>query len=105
MARIDWDARATEAGRQRLKFVRDLLAVRRREIIPRLIGAKFGTAQAEASGLLFARWRMGDGNTLSLTANLSGQDIALAQTGSGTPIWGRALTLSLPPWTVNWRIE
>src|SRR6185369_3390984 len=34
-ARLDWEARASAAGEKRLKFVRDLLVVRHREIIPR----------------------------------------------------------------------
>ena len=46
-------------------------SVRQREIIPRLAGAAFGGAQATENGLLTATWRMGDGATLALTANLS----------------------------------
>ena len=105
MARLDWDASAAGAGERRLKFVRDLLAVRRRDIIPRLAGAKFGTVQATAAGLVSANWQMGDGAKLSLIANLSDQDIALARESRGTLIWGRELTGGLPPWTVSWRIE
>ncbi|HXI07555.1 MAG: malto-oligosyltrehalose trehalohydrolase [Bradyrhizobium sp.] len=105
MARLDWEAGEAGAGAQRLKFVRDLLAVRRREIIPRLPGAKFGTVQANAAGLVSADWQMADGKRLSLIANLSDQDIALAREAGGTPIWGRELTSRLPPWTVSWHIE
>ena len=42
-----------------------LLAIRRREIVPRLAGAAFGDAQAADNGLLTADWRMGDGTRLS----------------------------------------
>lgn len=105
LARIDWETRQTEAGKQRLKLVRDLLAVRRREITPRLPGATFGAAQATEDGLLSADWQLGDGSRLSLIANLSGQDIAGTDRAGGTSIWGRELTGSLPPWTVSWRIE
>jgi maltooligosyltrehalose trehalohydrolase len=105
MACLDWSARSTGAGEQRLKFVRDLLAVRRREIIPRLAGAQFGAAQASAAGLLSANWQMGDGRRLNLAANLSDQDIAVPNAAQGTLIWGSELTGSLPPWTVSWRIE
>ena len=103
LARLDWET-AAGAGTQRLKFVRDLLAVRRREIVPRLVGAKFGTAQASEAGLLLAEWQMGDGARLGLMANLSGQEIAVARSERGTRIWGRELTGSLPPWAVSWRI-
>jgi maltooligosyltrehalose trehalohydrolase len=100
---LDWDSCATMLGKQRLDLVRRLLAVRRREIVPRLAGAKFGTAQAVA-GLLTAHWRMGDGSRLTLTANLGDQH-AGATDPPGKPIWGHDVTGSLPPWTVIWRIE
>jgi len=102
---IDWDARETGPGEQRLKLVRELLAVRRREIVARLAGAMFGSAQATATGLLSANWRMGDGTRLCLMANLSDHDISIEKACEGVPIWGHALTGILPPWTVSWRIE
>ena len=104
-AKLDWDGRATEAGERRLNLVRELLAVRRREIVPRIVGARFGTAQATEAGLLSAHWQMDNGTRLILTANLSDHDAALAHPDGGTLIWGRELTDSLPPWTVSWRIE
>jgi maltooligosyltrehalose trehalohydrolase len=101
---LDWDGRHAPAGRQRLALVRELLAIRRREIMPRLGGAAFGEAQA-ADRLLTAHWRMGDGSTLYLVANLSDQAIGLAaQESPGTMIWGSELTDSVPPWSVHWRI-
>ena len=106
---LDWPSRDQAPGRERLALVRKLLSIRQREIIPRLAGAAFGSAQAANNGLLTAHWRMGDGTTLSLTANLSSHDIPPA-TGqmSGTPIWGSELTRSVPrlsvPWAVLWRI-
>ena len=105
LARIDWEAAGRPPGQARLKLVRDLLAVRHREIVPRLVGNQFGTAETSAAGLLSANWRMGDGRRLSLTANLSDQDIAVGRTADGTTIWGGELNGSLPPWTVSWRIE
>ena len=85
--------------------MQELLAIRRREIVPRLDGAAFGAADAAASGFLTADWRMGDGAILHLLANLSGREAA--NTGSefrGTPIWGSELGNSVPPWSVHWRI-
>ena len=100
---LDWESCATAPGNQRLQLVRDLLAVRRREIVQRLAGAKFGTAQAQA-GLLSAHWRMGDGARLKLTANLGDEDVRAIDPG-GTLIWGHDVTGSLPAWTVSWHIE
>ena len=104
-AMLDWEARDREPGRKRLAMVRELLAIRRREIVPRLAGAGFGRAQVGPDGLLTAHWRMGDGKTLALTANLSDRDIPHpAGALEGTLIWGRALTDSIPAWSVRWYI-
>src|SRR5207237_8276306 len=40
----DWPARDSIAGPDRLKLVRELLAIRRQRIVPRLAGARFGGA-------------------------------------------------------------
>ncbi len=102
---LDWKASDAEPGRARLKLVRDLLAVRAREIVPRLAGARFGEARAADDGLLTAHWRMGGGATLSLIANLSNQEASHSPDKiEGTPIWGTALNQNIPPWSVFWRI-
>jgi len=55
--------------------------------------------------LLTAHWRMGDGATLQLVANLSNNEIASkASAASGTPIWGGEADDLMPPWLVFWRI-
>ena len=71
---LDWNERAEPAAQQRLALVQQMLAIRRREIVPRLAGASFGEAKAAGNGLLTADWRMGDGATLRLLANLSDRD-------------------------------
>jgi malto-oligosyltrehalose trehalohydrolase len=102
---LDWDARDASPGRERLTLVRNLLAIRGREIAPRLAGAAFGEAHAADNGLLSASWRMGDGAPLSLITNLSDRNIAhTADKIRGTPIWGGELKGSIPPWSVFWRI-
>jgi len=104
-AKLDWETRQTPRGAQRLALVQRLLSVRRRNIVPRLRGARFGDAQAGDSGLLAARWRMGDGATLELIANLSPNEIARPEAPTeGTPIWGGEPGDHLPPWLVFWRI-
>jgi maltooligosyltrehalose trehalohydrolase len=102
---LDWSSIAQSPGRERLALVRELLTIRRREIIPRLAGAAFGDARADGNGLLTAHWRMADGKTLRLAANLSNRDNPVAADQiKGTPIWGSELTGSVPPWAVFWRI-
>jgi maltooligosyltrehalose trehalohydrolase len=102
---LDWESRNEAPGKKRLALVQNLLAIRRREIVPRLAGAAFGDAQATDNGLLTAHWRMGDGATLQLAANLSNSEITRkAGASSGTPIWGGEDGDLIPPWSVFWRI-
>jgi maltooligosyltrehalose trehalohydrolase len=102
---LDWSALETEPGRKRLALVQELLAIRRREIVPRIAAARFSEAHAASSGLLTASWHMGDGTSLRLLANLSGHDITHASgETAGTPIWGSALGDSMPAWSVRWHI-
>jgi len=103
---LDWESRDADTGGKRLALVRRLLAVRRQEIVPRLVGAAFGDGQAAENGLLTASWRMGDGTTLRLIANLSSADIAHpAGETAGRPIWGGEPAKAIRPWSVFWRIE
>jgi 1,4-alpha-glucan branching enzyme/maltooligosyltrehalose trehalohydrolase len=103
---LDWHERDGGAGAQRLALVKRLLAIRRGEIVQRLKGARFGHADVGEGGLLRASWRLGDGATLALVANLSDA----ARDGGdapamGTILWGGDWTRSVPPWAVFWRLE
>ena len=100
---LDWTGRSPEQD-ARLALVRELLRLRRKEIAPRLKGASFGDAEAADNGLLTAHWRMGDGATLRLTANLSDNDIAHSIDAAGTPLWGATAGDRLPPWSVIWHL-
>jgi maltooligosyltrehalose trehalohydrolase len=87
-------------------MVRELLALRRREISPRLAGAAFGDAHASDDGLLTASWRMGDGARLLLSANLSNTALARGpDETTGAAIWGGEAGDLVPPWSVFWRLE
>jgi maltooligosyltrehalose trehalohydrolase len=104
-AALDWNERAEPAAQRRLSRIQALLAIRRREIVPRLAGAVFGEARATSNGLLTADWRMADGATLRLLANLSDREAANTSGDfKGTLIWGSELGNSVPPWSVHWRI-
>jgi maltooligosyltrehalose trehalohydrolase len=102
---LDWDARDLPPGSARLALVRELLAVRHREIVPRTPGATFGEARVNDDGLLTAHWMMGDGSRLQLLANVSPDEIAAPPThSSAPPIWGGEPSDHLPPWSVFWSI-
>lgn len=103
---LDWRERDSGAGAQRLALVSRLLQVRRNAIVPRLAGARFGTADIVDGGLLTASWRLGDGATLELVANLSDdqRDHGVSP-AAGTILWGGDWNQILPPWAVSWRLE
>jgi malto-oligosyltrehalose trehalohydrolase len=101
---LDWNAHDLPKAHRRLTLVRDLLSVRRREIVPRLVGARFGDASVEDNGLLSAHWRMGDGALLRLLANLSDQASNFQTEMTGTKIWGGDLSDVISPWSVHWHI-
>ena len=102
---IDWGARDESAGKKRLALVSELLAIRRREIVPRLAGAVFGDAQVAENDLLAAHWRMGDGATLQLTANLSDSNVRRAPAeAAGTLIWGNDTGETMPSLSARWHL-
>ena len=104
-AKLDWAMRDDGESNQRLALVCELLTIRRQHVVPRLANAAFGDARAEDNGLLTASWRMGDGATLHLLANLSPADIAHeASAPKGTAIWGAEPQEILPVWSVFWSI-
>jgi malto-oligosyltrehalose trehalohydrolase len=103
---LDWESRHEPPGQKRLALVQQLLAIRRREVTPRLAGAGFGGAHASDSGLLTASWRMGDGATLRLLANLSASTVVHKPVeAAGTPIWGRGTGDMIAPWSVFWHVR
>jgi len=105
-AKLDWDSVNQDPARQRLALVRDLLAVRRREIVPRLANATFDEAHAADNGLLTASWRLGDGSKLLLRANLSTSEISgkCGETGVIASCGGPAGDV-LAAWSVFWCLE
>jgi maltooligosyltrehalose trehalohydrolase len=101
---LDWDARTTSKGRERLALVRNLLTTRRREIVPQLAGAKFSAAQCEQR-ILTANWVLAHGKMLRMLANLADGGAELPRNFRPLrPIWGGEPPARLPPWSVFWSI-
>ena len=103
-AKLDWETTGG-SGHDRLTLVRELLAIRRRHIVPRLAGTRFGEARVADDGTLNANWHLGEDARLLLTANLSDRTI-VAPSGNikGTAIWGKPGD-AMRPWSVIWRLE
>lgn len=100
-AKLDWSELKEEAHRKRHQFVRRLLDIRRREIVPRLRGSRFIPRPADNA---LAQWTMGDGTTLTLVANLSSERRARADSDFGRSIWSENINPP-EPWTVAWMLS
>lgn len=108
-AKLDWDSLAEDTHAAWLEHYRALIDVRKMEIIPRLEGQEGFASDYEVLGPKAVRvgWRMGDGSTLRLYANLN------ADAQSGLPdVIGRRVYLQgfveegrLGPWSVLWTIS
>lgn len=111
-SRLNWADLDNERCVKRLTYVRDLLALRRREIVPRLAGLGAGghAAWSGETHVLSARWTLGDGSTLNVLANLGPHD----RDGLTRPV-GRVLHESCPgdwsddgalaAWTTVWFLD
>jgi maltooligosyltrehalose trehalohydrolase len=117
-SRLDWSDLDQPEHRAWRSFHRRLLALRRTEIVPRLVGmgGASGTAVVIGETGLSVRWQLGDGATLQLFANLGERE--LADAALATPLAALAPTDRLhmepataesalaagrlPPWGVAW---
>ena len=113
-ARLDWQEMNDQAASRRAERVKSLLALRQREIVPRLGDCTGENAHFQVrEGRAFrVSWDLGTGARLSVMANLSARPIAL----SDWPIRGRVIAAQpaglageryidqLPAWSVFWTI-
>ncbi len=108
-SRLDWACLDDPAHRAWLDLHRELLTLRRREIVPRLAGAHgLGWDVLGSSGLR-AAWQMADGSRLGLLANLSDRPLHNFIIPEGRLLWRQTPALEaaiaqqeLPPWSVAW---
>ena len=114
MAVLDWTALNEPEHAAWHALVRELLAVRRREIIPRLPGLVPGSRKFTVigGGALRFEWSCADAKRLAAVANLSGETVGARIPFTGAPIHvcpdsarheirdGR-----LPAWSVAWSLE
>ena len=70
-SKLDWSEVERDGHADHLHYCRELLAVRRRELMPRLGGAEVKDARYDTTdGLLRVSWRLADNAALTLLANL-----------------------------------
>ncbi len=75
-SRIDWARAESEEGEAWLSLYRDLLAVRAREVVPRIKGIQPGSGRVESveDGALHVAWRLADGSEMHMAVNFTGDD-------------------------------
>jgi malto-oligosyltrehalose trehalohydrolase len=76
-AKLDWSRLALPEHRDWLDFYRALLALRRREIMPRLADLRGGSGERRlhVDGALEVRWRLGGGAILHAVISLAGHAV------------------------------
>ncbi|MBI4183528.1 MAG: malto-oligosyltrehalose trehalohydrolase [Proteobacteria bacterium] len=112
---LDWADPGLSPHRDWLAFYRRLIAIRRREVVPRLAGRGGGEAGFRLTGArgLSVHWRLGDGARLSLVANMGSEPLSPAPpVPPGRTLYASADRLpaalaggaGLPPWGVVWTL-
>jgi malto-oligosyltrehalose trehalohydrolase len=110
-SRLRWSDRREGEHRRWLGFVRKLLQLRRREIVPRIPQLRPGAARYRVEArLLQVTWPLDGGGSLALQANLGASPVV------ATPLAGKALYATPPageppreggiaPWSVRMTLE
>jgi 1,4-alpha-glucan branching enzyme/maltooligosyltrehalose trehalohydrolase len=112
-ARLNWDVLATPEHEKWLDHYRRLLAIRQRDIMPRIPDIRSGTCiKLETNGAFAVDWGLADGAVLHLMANLSDHPVPVVGRAAGRMIFAThpniraALSRNeLAPWSVTWLLE
>jgi malto-oligosyltrehalose trehalohydrolase len=106
-AKLNWDDLAQPGHAEWLTWYRNVLAARRRTIVP-LLGAisRGGEFLVIGEGAVRVRWQLRPSGSLVLSANLSGNPVRGFPPAAGIPIWQEGGIDStsgvLQPWSVLW---
>jgi malto-oligosyltrehalose trehalohydrolase len=107
-ARLKWQDIQTPPHSQWLRWYRDILAIRKKEIIPRLDHVRGGQATYVTTGeVLTVQWQLGDQSKLVLQACLSERSPAKEFDSLGRLIWCEGVKLdsrTIQPWSVMWSV-
>jgi malto-oligosyltrehalose trehalohydrolase len=110
-SRLDWDCLGRSPHARVLARYRQLLALRRCEIVPRLAGTTGGRARWWTFGAtgLAVEWTLGDGSHLALRANLGPEEVCAVPPSAGRLIHRVGEDLGapghLPPWSGVWHLK
>jgi maltooligosyltrehalose trehalohydrolase len=86
-SKLDWPCRARTPHRERLALVRELLRLRREQIVPRLAGMPGGGRYRVRDGVLTVSWTLGDRSTLRLATDVGAGPGVAAASLPGAPVF------------------
>jgi maltooligosyltrehalose trehalohydrolase len=111
-AQLDWDTLAEPAHASLLEYYRHLLAVRRREIVPRIPYIRpGGHGHAGSDGAFTVNWSFSDGSAQHVLVNLTGCPSAHLARPAGRVLFATHAMpadrepADIPPWSVIWTLE
>jgi 1,4-alpha-glucan branching enzyme len=111
---LDWTALERAPHRDFWALYRHLLALRRREIVPRGRGMRLSDAAFEVHGShgVLVRWLLGDGSRLVLVANMGDAAYTYPSRPRGsvlyathTELLNQSVNLETPPWAVAYFLD
>jgi maltooligosyltrehalose trehalohydrolase len=108
-SKLDWGELERDEHVRWLELYRELIALRRREIVPLLtgVGPRSGTFDLLNGGAFRVRWQLADGNVLTLLANLGDIPVRDIPLPAGRRLWddGQVREAMLGPWSTYWALE
>jgi malto-oligosyltrehalose trehalohydrolase len=110
-AKLQWQRVANCEEREWLRLYRELLALRRRHIVPLLrhMGGNSGRYEVKGQNAVLVRWALPERKSLMLAANLSSAAVKnFPAASSGLVLWQQGehgAEGELGPWAVKWWIE
>lgn len=108
-SKLDWAQTNQGPHAEWARLYRELIAIRTREIVPRLRGIGPNSGRYDVLGInaISATWKLGDGAKLNLIANLSASPLPHSLPLPGRRLWPRKTTDDsvLKPWAVIWTID
>jgi maltooligosyltrehalose trehalohydrolase len=107
-SKLDWNQLGEPEAAATLSWYRDLLAVRRRHIVPLLPKlARGGEFEVLAGTTVRVRWRTDDEQQLALTANLGSEPVAGISDTPGRLLWqeGHVDRAGFGAWSLRWSLR
>jgi len=112
-AQLDWSRRNDPRHAGWLDYYRRLLAIRARDIVPRIPDVRSGRCiKLEDNGAFAVDWRLGDDAVLHLLANLTDHAVPIVGRAAGRALFathpnirGAVTRNELQPWSVTWLLE